>query len=85
MEIIDWKGPAIKVVGVGGDVDHTDDVDLLAEQALVAKSLEDQATDAAETVDTNADCHLFDLRVHKQSRSLSDARRAVQQAPVPSP
>ena len=74
-----------EVVGVGGDVDHTDDVDLLAEQALIAESLEDQATDAAETVDTNADCHLFDLRVQKQSCSLSDPPTQAQPAPVPSP
>jgi hypothetical protein len=46
-----------EVVGVRGDVDHTDDVDLLAEEALIAQGLEDQAADAAETIDSNTDRH----------------------------
>ena len=46
-----------EVVGVGDDVDDADDVDLLAEEALLTERLEDQATDPAEAVDPYADCH----------------------------
>ena len=46
-----------EVVGVGRDVDDTHDVDLLAQQALVAQRLEDQATNPSKAVDPYADCH----------------------------
>ena len=52
-----------EVVGVGGDVDHADDVDLLPEQPLIAQGLEDQAADSPEAIDAYTDCHLIDLPV----------------------
>ena len=48
-----------EVVRVGDDVDDTDDLDLLAEEALIAEGLEDQATDPTEAIDAYANCHRY--------------------------
>jgi hypothetical protein len=46
-----------EILGVGGDIDDGDDVDLiLAEQALIHDGLENEAADPPETVDS--DFHL---------------------------
>src|SRR5262245_8499159 len=51
-----------ELVRVGRDIDHADDVNRLAEQTLIAESLENQAANSAETVDTDFEGHLS-LRV----------------------
>src|SRR5690606_21037 len=46
-----------EVVGVGGHVDDGDDVQFLAQQALVADRLKHHAADTAKAVDSNFDGH----------------------------
>src|SRR5207244_13444316 len=46
-----------EVGGVGGDIDDGDHVHRLAEQTLIAQRLENQATDAAESVDSDFEGH----------------------------
>ncbi len=67
-----------EVVGVGRDIDHGHDVDLLAQQALVAHRLEHQAADPPETVDPHSDCHRHSP-VAVEHRSLSDRSFAAQE------
>ena len=73
-----------EVVGVGDDVDDADDVDLLAEQALIAEGLEDQATDSAETVDRDFDCHSRSLLEVFERNSLDHRALAAQETAGPS-
>jgi hypothetical protein len=63
-----------EVVGVGDDVDDTDDVDLLAEEALIAEGLEDQAADPAEPIDTYFDRHLSSTSPCEPNRQSSPRR-----------
>ena len=42
-----------EIIRIRGDIDDGDDIDCLAKQALIAKGLEDQPADAAETIDTD--------------------------------
>jgi hypothetical protein len=46
-----------EIVRIGGDIDSSDDVNLFTEQALIADSLENKATDSSKSVDTNLNCH----------------------------
>jgi hypothetical protein len=46
-----------QVVG-GDDVAHGHDVEFLGEKALFVKGPEDQAADAAESIDRDLDCHV---------------------------
>src|SRR5690606_9097907 len=46
-----------EIVGVGGDVDDGHDIELLAQQALIADRLKHHAADATKAVDSNFDGH----------------------------
>ena len=48
-----------EIIRVGGNVHDGDDINRLAEQTLITERLKDHPADAAESVDSYFDCHIF--------------------------
>jgi hypothetical protein len=63
-ELTALRGIVFQQVGevVGGhDVADGDDIEFLAEQTLLDECAEDEAADAAETIDSDFDCHVIEV------------------------